>query len=377
MDRKLGHLVDLISEMKKQGASDQMIKSNFSRYIEIKAREQKTPLHGQFELTPYCNLDCKMCYIHLNESQFNKNQLIKVEVWKTLIDEAHRAGMIYTSLTGGECLTYPGFDEIYFYLLEKGIVPNIQTNGLLLDKERIEFFKKFPPNRIQVTLYGSSDDAYAIVTGHKVFNTVYHNIELLRDAQIKASLVLTPSAYMREDMQSLVETARSLRIPYGINASLITPRDATGRQLQDLEIEQYIEMYRILKEIEQEDLYPIDPAELPIENQQGNPTYGLQCGGGTSAFVIQYNGKMSPCPSLWEVTTEPLQEGFLNAWAHLNDLVSKYPMPAECENCVYHKFCMNCPAIHNNAHNPGHCDTRICERTKRLVQEGFIKLSEL
>lgn len=376
MIKNYGSLVEYISELKKNGSSDSIIRKCFNRYIEIMAREKKIPLYGQFELTPLCNLDCKMCYVHLNSSQFKKNQLISVETWKKIIDEAHGAGMMNASLTGGECLTYPGFDELYLYLLSKGIVPSVQTNGLLLNESRISFFKQYPPKHIQVTFYGSSDDAYEIVTGHRVFKTIYHNIELLQKSRLKASLVITPSIFMREDMRTIVETARSLKLPLAINASLIYPRKETGRDLKDLNLEDYLEIYRILKEMEQEELSPINPVELPNENYQGDAVYGLQCGGGSSAFTIQYDGKMSPCPSLAEVSTEPLREGFLNAWRRLNELVSRYPIPIECGECFYHDYCVNCVAIHNNAQTPGHCNPHVCERTKRLIQEGFIKLPE-
>lgn len=373
MIRESDRLVEYIARLKSQGVPDQEIKKCFYSFMESKAREQKIPLHGTFELTPFCNLDCKMCYIHLDTSQFDKKNLIQVETWKSLMTEACSAGMMHATLSGGECLTYPWFDEIYLFLLGKGIVPGIATNGLLLNEERMSFFMRYPPSMIQVTLYGSSDDAYEKVTGHRVFQVIYHNLELLRAAKLKAYITLTPSAYMREDIRCLLEKARSLGLPFGINASLITPRKETGRQWKDLENEKYMEIYRILKELEQEELVPIDPVELPDESHHGKVTYGLQCGGGRSSFAIQYNGRMSPCPSLAEVITEPLREGFLPAWRRLNDLVSDYLMPVECVECIYHDYCPNCPAIHNNANKPGHCDPRICERTKKLIQEGFVK----
>lgn len=374
MDSEHDSLVSYIAELKKQGASEKEIKKGYNNFIEVKARRNKIPLHGKLELTPYCNLDCKMCYVHLSGNQFDKSNVLTFLTWKKLIDEAHAAGMIHTTLTGGECLIYPEFDEIYFYLLGKGIVPCVMTNGLLLDRERMEFFKKYPPALIQVTLYGGSDDAYERVTGHRVFSTIYHNLELLRESKLRAHIALTPSVFMREDIRLLQETARSIGLPYAINANLIAPRENTGRQLEDLNIEQYIEIYKIWKEMREEELVPIDPTELPMENKTGDVVFGLTCGGGTTSFTIQYNGKMAPCPSLAEVTTDPLSDGFLNAWHQLNDLVSKYPMPAECTNCVYKAYCLYCPAVHNNAHNLGHCDPRICERTKRLIQEGFMPL---
>ncbi len=367
-------LVELVAKLKQQKAQDSDIKKYFNRYIEDKARKNHIPLNGKFELTPLCNLDCKMCYVHLCANQFDINNLLSIETWKKLISEAHKAGMMQATLTGGECLTYPGFDEIYLYLYNMGIVPCVLSNGVLLNKERIDFLKKYPPSHIQVTLYGSSEDAYEIVTGHRVFGTVYKNLEMLREAKLKVGITLTPNAYMRNDIREIQKVAESLKLPYAINANLVTPRENTGRELADLDIDQYMEIYRIWNEMKQEELTPVDAMELPDENKKGENAYGLQCGAGRSSFTIQYNGKMAPCPSLGGVTTEPLKDGFINAWHKLNKLVAQYPIPAECGECVYHDVCLNCPAIHNNAHNPGHCDHRVCERTKRLVQEGFIKL---
>ena len=367
-------LVDYIEQLKKNNEPDQKIKNGFNTFVEIIAREKKVPVNGKFELTPLCNLDCKMCYVHLNSTQFRKEELLSVETWKRLIDNAHAAGMINATLTGGECLTYHGFDELYLYLRSKGIVPAVLSNGLLIDEKRIEFFKKYPPSLVQVTLYGSSDDAYENVTGHRVFKTIYHNLEMLRDSHFKVYMTLTPSVYMREDIRPLQEVAESLNIPYGINANLVIPRENTGRGLEDLDMDQYMEIYRIWRDIRKEKLAPVDPEEIPDANNKGEALYGLQCGGGSSSFTIQYNGKMSPCPSMWQITTEPLKDGFLEAWQQLNDKVSKYPMPAECAGCVYKDRCITCPAIHANANNPGHCDPQICKRTKKMVEEGFIPL---
>ena len=369
-------LVDYIEKLKTNNEADQEIKNGFKKYIEIIARKNKVPLNGKFELTPLCNLDCKMCYVHLNAKQFSGNTLIPVGTWKTLIDDAHAAGMMDATLTGGECLTYPGFDELYLYLRSKGIVPAVMSNGLLIDEKRIQFFKKYPPKVIQVTLYGSSDDAYEKVTGHRVFNQIYHNLEMLRESHLKIYMTLTPSAFMKDDIRPLQEAAESLELPYGINANLVTPRDNTGRQVEDLSVDEYMEIYRAWKEIRKEKLAPVDPAEIPSENTSGESIYGLQCGAGSSSFVIQYNGKMAPCPSMWQITTEPLKDGFMNAWHQLNEKVSQYPMPVECTGCVYRNCCITCPAIHASANNPGHCNPQICERTKRLVREGFIRLPD-
>ncbi|MBP3312208.1 MAG: hypothetical protein J6L72_08255 [Butyricicoccus sp.] len=37
----------------------------YSNYLFAKAGGQGIPLSGTFELTARCNLDCRMCYIHM------------------------------------------------------------------------------------------------------------------------------------------------------------------------------------------------------------------------------------------------------------------------------------------------------------------------
>lgn len=86
-----------------------------SRFLDKKAREKGIPIFGQFELTPLCNFSCKMCYVHLNAEQLMGRVILKVDEWKNLMHQALEAGMIHATLTGGECLEYPGFDELYVF----------------------------------------------------------------------------------------------------------------------------------------------------------------------------------------------------------------------------------------------------------------------
>lgn len=367
-------LLELARVLHEQNISETEYRKHVAQHLENKARKRRIPLLGTFELTPLCNLDCKMCYIHLNKDQFCQQDLLPTQIWKSLIKQASEAGMLKAAITGGECLTYPGFDDIYTYLFNMGIYPTIMSNGILIDQERIDFFKQYPPDLLQITLYGSSDDAYEKVTGKRVFNIVYNNLIKIRESNLRIVLTLTPSKFMKDDIRPLVETASSLNIPFNINSSLITPRNNTGRRLEDLSLDQYIEIYQIRKELNNEILVSIDPVELPDENHTGNSKYGLQCGGGRSSFVIKYDGSMSPCPSLYEINSNPLVIGFNEAWKQINQMADNYPVPEECDECAYHDYCLLCPAVHRNANRIGHCDPKICERTKRLIREGFIKM---
>ncbi len=365
-------LVEFIQLQKECGEIGKNFRKKIGRFLEFKARERLIPISGYFELTPLCNLDCKMCYVHLDGEAFSSNNLLSVNTWKALIKQAHEAGMVEATLTGGECLTYPGFDDLFLFLLEKGIGVHVLSNGILIDEQRVSFFKKNRPQTIKITLYGSDEETYYNVTGHRVFNTVYHNLVLMRDSGLPVYVSITPNKYMKENMRDLIETVEDLGIPYEINSKLFTPRKATGRSAEDLTLEQYIELYRIRAEFHHHELVPMDFSELPDIGYSNAETKGLRCGAGRSSFTLKYDGNMSPCVSLDELCVSALDKDFRDAWKIINEYALNYMTPRECTRCKYLPVCIHCEAMHKNARLKGHCDRTICERTTRLAQEGFL-----
>ena len=371
------NLIDLIKSLKRKGIFENEYKKYVDSFLENKARTQAIPLTGNFELTPFCNLDCKMCYVHLSDLQYNKKNLLSISEWKMLIRQAYESGMRNASLTGGECLTYPGFDDVYLSLYGYGITPSILSNGVLLDDERVAFLKAYPPRMIQVTLYGSSEDAYETVTGHRVFHKVYRNLYRIQEAGLPFKISVTPNSFMRDDIYPLFELLDNLHMPYYINANLIPPRKNTGRVTHDLSIDEYVEIFKLNSKKKNHELHSVDFSEIMDESHKCTERRGLLCGAGRSSFGIRFDGKMCPCLSLGDDVVDIAEMGFFEAWKKINTLANNYPLPLECGDCVYSDRCLPCIAMHQNAEKKGHCDSRICERTKKLIGAGFIPLPEM
>ena len=237
---------DLIDRLRKDNGKQVQNFRHLAGYLGFKAREKGIPVVGQFELTPLCCFDCKMCYVHLNRDQLNGQQVLPVETWKQLMHEAWEAGLLEATLTGGECLAYPGFDELFLYLHSLGCEVAVLTNGFLMDEERIRFFQAHKPVRIQVTLYGWNDDVYERVTGVRAFHTVAENIRRAIDAGLPVSVNVTPSSFLGEDVFETIRTARELCRLVTVNSVIFQPRDETGRsgQLDDPDAELYVRAYR-------------------------------------------------------------------------------------------------------------------------------------
>lgn len=363
-------LIEYIRKLKDQGMTGEQIRKYIGWFIENKARNSIIPIHGTFELTPFCNLNCHMCYVHLDRDDYNRNLLISASDWKTIIEQGYKVGMRTAVLTGGECLVYPDFDEIFLFLCQLGVDVAVLTNGVLMNNERINFFKENRLSYIQVSLYGSNEESYEKVTGHRVFKTVLRNLQLMREAGLKVQLSITPSRFMLNDMYALVELAHSLGFPYEINCRLMPPRKNTGRKMEDLSLDQYVDIYRIRAGLLDMNLEQIDPAELPDENRSGKEWHGLLCGAGRSSFAIRYDGQMIPCVSLDDHSVSVLDLGFQKSWELISQYAINYPIPCECNGCIYFPICIHCQGLHKSA-SVGHCDSQICERTKKLAEAGF------
>lgn len=346
----------------------------FSRYLEEKARKMNVPLYGQFELTPLCNLNCKMCYVHRTENQMAGLSPLPTAVWKELMAQAFSAGMFEATLTGGECLTYSGFDELYLYLQSLGCQITVMTNAVLLDEERLRFFEAHPPALIQVTLYGPNEEAYQRVTGRRAFHTVTENIRAARAAGLPLSVSITPNRHLGEDVFETVRLAHSLSKEVFINSELFAPADEPWRLTAEdaLDAAFYARIYRYDMELRHIRAVEIPEGNLP---EPGGPhavnrECGVYCGGGKSSFVIDWRGRLRPCNRL-DITADPLSRDFAAAWKEINQIVSSFPRAAECRDCPYEEACDHCAANRMKYAEPGKQPLGLCRQTKYLVSQGI------
>ena len=366
-------IFDLIEGMKKADTSEDVVYRKVSAFLQGRARETDTPYSGHFELTPLCNLDCKMCYVHLDSNQIKSNRLLSADEWICLMQQAIDAGMAKASLSGGECLTYPDFNKVYLYLKSKGIAISVLTNGVLLDRERIQFFLKHKPRKIQVSVYGTSDDAYERVTGNKVYSAVINNIIAAKNAGLPIKVSITPSRYMRGDIKNIIQTVKDLDIPYAINIGIMTPRRGTEREKteHDISIDEYIEVIRYNRAINGRTLNPAEAIE-PLDTKGTDVVNeGLRCGAGRSTFSINWLGIMNPCTQMSSIASNPLLVGFENAWKSNNIEVKSFPRFIDCVKCKYSYACDFCAAENEKLGSRYLLNKKWCDKTRKMVSYGL------
>ena len=309
------------------------------------------PVSGVFELTPRCNLRCKMCYVRLNPEQMAPlGRERTASEWVDLARQARDQGMTFLLLTGGEPTMRTDFCEIYEELAQMGLSITLNTNGTLLTHEIRQLWRRLPPAQVNITLYGTSREDYAALCENPdAFDAVCEGLDWLKAQGILVHLNTTIVPTNFKKWKEIEEFAKNRGLDLRMTAYCFPPnrRDCSCFQRLEPEDAGKLIVHDILyREGPQGILNRAKDLDTPLphscELDNGEP---MQCTAGRSQFWVTWNGKMTPCAMLTQPTAEPFQRNFLEAWADLKGLCQPIRLCPECVDCPDQKSCMNCAAV--------------------------------
>lgn len=344
------------------------------------------PLQGTFELTPHCTLDCKMCYVHTSKGEYPRRVLTGHE-WLAIMDEAIDAGMLYATLTGGECMLHPDFRRIYAHLFSRGVFIQLLTNGTLIDEDMVAWLRSMPPISISITLYGSSPETYEEVTGSaSAFYHVENALDLLHKAGIYTKISITVSRYsFHEFERTLCYAKQRPHASIGVNCDMQTPRSETGRKLEEfaLSFDEQQFVWETYFRYEGKVFSPLcaDDFDIHIPHSNTNTTMRtdeqirLPCAAGFCTFFISYGGVMMPCILFELAKADVLEIGFRSAWAIMNKASNAFERSNECQQCHYFEKCLFCAAIysqHSGGEN-GLSGKEPCDKKSRIIVHAILR----
>jgi len=93
------------------------------------------PESVHLQINNVCNLRCPSCYVGLSEDDDGSLPLERI---LSLIDECAEMGVFQLALGGGEPLMSPKFAPVVRHARERGVVPNVTTNGWLITEELLD-----------------------------------------------------------------------------------------------------------------------------------------------------------------------------------------------------------------------------------------------
>lgn len=310
------------------------------------------PIAGNIELLPLCNMDCKMCFAKMTRSQMEAHSPMHTyQEWLDIAGQASEAGTMFMLLTGGEPFLYPDLEKLYYGMKRMGYVLSINTNGTLIDAETADWLAEDPPRRLNITLYGSSDETYRNLCGNPHgFSQVMNAVDQLkkRDISIKFNCSLTP--YNIHDLEDIYRLSQELEIPIDIGYYMFPPvrsNNIGNVQYRLTAREAAKARYRIeeLRYGAAFDDYVAYSLKKYREYEQTEPyKAGYTCRSGNSVYWINYDGTLSACSFTMDCLVNVFDRGFKTAWDTVYTHVKNSLMPLECHNCKMRILCGYCAA---------------------------------
>ena len=299
------------------------------------AKENTIPLEVTFELTPFCNFNCVMCYVRLNKEQAKKQgELLSIEKWLEIAHQAKDMGTLYLCLTGGEIFAHPHFWEIYSELNKMGFLISLLSNGSLIDEAVIEKFKEYGmPYFIKITLYGASDETYFKTCGVKDgFTRVEKAIDLLTAENVPVKLTATIVKENACDLQAMYKFAREKKIPLQHTISVLKSSRGAGKDVASSRFD--------FADFSEEITFEM------LERAKNPDTDGVftWCGSYRKSMWVTWNGMVQMCAFVTKPAVK-YSDNLKNDWLSLYEKCEKLKNPAECKNCLWKEFCQRCPGV--------------------------------
>lgn len=335
-----------------------LVEPRLVEFFHRKAEKTQTPISGTFELSPLCNMDCRMCYVKMTkQQQENISRLRTNEEWLNLAKQARDEGMLFLLLTGGEPFLVENFKDLYIELHKMGFCISINTNGTMIDESVVEWLKRYPPMRINMTLYGASDETYErLCRNPKGFTQATKAISLLKENNIQVKLNCSVTPYNKDDLKLIIDFANANDLIVQPTAYMFPPlrKDKTmiGKNdrftaeesaLYGAYISAYQSGYENFKKYiesgELEEIYGIDDECSIIEGDK------MRCRAGITSFWMTWEGKMLACGMLPNDGLDPWEVGFKKAWEYANESVKSIRLPIKCNRCAKKKLCKACAAM--------------------------------
>lgn len=357
------------------------------RMMLSRAATSGRPLNGSLELLPLCNMNCNMCYIRLSPEEMQKRgKLHTVDEWICLAREMERAGVLFLLLTGGEPLLFQDFRRLYQELHQMGMILTINTNGTLLDEDWADFFGKYRPRRINITLYGKDDTAYKTLCHYPGgFEKALGAIRLLKEREVDVKINGSVTKNNRKDMEAIYRIGQKLDVPVHMDTYMLPgiyergkpfeeqarmdPEEAAAAELEVMRTEwdresffAYVrEMNRQLKE--EKKIYPDR----------------ISCMSGNCSFTVNWQGEMRPCVTLEEPGVPVFEIGFETAWQVIRTRSKEFQMNPKCRECRLRpvcKTCVACAKLETGEYGglPGYL-CRYAKEYGRLLEEEWRKIS--
>jgi len=323
-----------------------------------KLKEARRLVSFDLEITARCNNNCRHCYINLPvDDKKAKACELSLEDIKAIVDEAVSLGALWCLITGGEPFLRKDLFDIYLYIKKKGLLVSLFTNGTLITKKDVEFFKKYPPRDIEVTVYGVTREIYENVTGTPgSFGAFMRGLDLLLENGIK---IRFKAMALRSNVHELPEIAKFCRERtkdyFRFDPFLHLRYDGNAERNAEIKKERLSPDEIIAVEKGDSQRFNAlqngcDKLIMP-EMAHADCDHLFHCGAGNGSFDVSYDGYFRLCSSLfqkdcmYDLKKGTVSDAYNNFIPKVRNMRSaKKEFLEKCRKCPIINLCIWCPA---------------------------------
>jgi len=314
--------------------------ANFSRKI----IQQRIPFNGSIAITHRCSFNCIHCYLgdQKQVKEQEKNELSTAQ-WTRIIDELIDAGCLSLLFTGGDPMMRSDFADIYRYARKKGMLLTIFTNGYLISDKILNIFKDYPPNMVDISVYGATLETFQAVTRRSnAMEICVGNIEKLIKNGIRTQLKTVIMTKNRHEFDAMRQMAENFGVRFRFDAMIfpclngnvtpteyrVEPEEVVEKNLSEEFRQEWESFFHRMKSIPFSDLI-------------------YNCGAGLTNFHIDPDGILKPCLMINDTHYDLVKGNFSDGWQNVIPKLreKKAPKEFECSQCNCSSLCGYCPAF--------------------------------
>jgi len=318
------------------------------------------PVNVLWSITNKCNFACLHCYAESSITQDSPGHGILFKIARSIVN----AGALAVTLTGGDPLLSPHFEEIVAYLNEKHIIVLLETNATSINEKETQVIKDYV-SIVQFSIFASEASLHDSFTG--IDGSFEATIRKTKELLQQNVVVMLNYIYTNDDNGEFQKFLGeySQKVPF----IKITPLESYGRarriESKCLSNKDIAILAIFVDKLRHQ--YQNIGMHLPYLKIK-NGIFDKICCAGLSQCYIDSHGQVFPCEKL-KVKAGAIDESSLSdIWTNsraLEIIRSRKPKESrKCGKCEYYLDCKGgCIAYCFNEQSLGESDVfdPVCE----------------
>lgn len=353
------------------------------------------PITAVWEITMGCNMRCKHCGSSCENplaGELTTDEAVK------LCEDIGKLGLKWVTLSGGEPTTRKDWDIIAKALMDNNVIPNMITNGWLLDEKLIKRAEAAKVNTIAISIDGVKD-THDYIRRPGAFDKAISALDLIRNSKVRSAVITTINSKNIKELDQLKE----IFIEHGVETWQLQIGLPMGNLSHNKELIAEPEIvndiidfsYETMKEgkinIDLADCigYYTDKDALIRSNLQHKDVYNWNgCGAGIYNFGILNNGDILGCTSIRSkdfIEGNIRERNLIDIWNDKksfmwNREMKKEDLKGTCSKCQYGQLCRGgCSNIRLTHNNTIYSENKYCSYNLALMKakNQLLKINDI